>query len=182
MSQPEQAAAAASLPAEAAPAEATVADAAPAPVAAEEAAAENAAEAVPADDADETAAAGVEPAQPAAQPEAAPAQPLRAMPDGFARVLQGAFFEATPLGAASTDAERAAVGPQVAGPADQLVDAAAKRRRRLGRRYARAAKHWRHIAGQQQQSQVWLYNSTLHSSLKTDSTKSAMNAWVGLDS
>jgi hypothetical protein len=81
------------------------------------------------------------------------AEPLRSVPDSLTKVLQGASFEASPLG---TDRVDASQQPQQERPAQTIEtpsDAWDRKRRRLSRRYSRAAKQWRKLTSRQPQQQ-----------------------------
>lgn len=81
-----------------------------------------------------------------------PAEPLRRLPDSLAKVLQGASFEAAPLGSSKARAGSSQQAQQgvTTDSAAEPEAAASRRRRRLGRRYAHAARQWRKVTGQQQ--------------------------------
>lgn len=77
-------------------------------------------------------------------------EPLRSVPDSLTKVLQGASFEAAPLGAREAGASQQPQQHETAESAEQPADAVDRKRRRLGRRCARAAKQWRKLTRQQQ--------------------------------
>jgi hypothetical protein len=79
------------------------------------------------------------------------AEPLRSVPDSLTKELQGATFEASPLGTTRVDSSQQPQQEGTTQPAEKPADAWERKRRRLSRRYARAAKQWRKLTRRQQQ-------------------------------
>ena len=106
-------------------------------------------------DLEAAAAAGAKPAaglqHPAQHWRQSPAEPLRSMPHSLTKVLQGATFEASPLGDTKAVRSKPPQQEHAMQRAEKPANAWDEKRRRLGRRYARAAKQWRKVTSRQQQ-------------------------------
>lgn len=81
------------------------------------------------------------------------AEPLRSVSDSLTKVLQVASFEASPLGTDRVDTSQQPQQERPAHTAETPSDAWDRKRRRLSRRYSRAAKQWRKLTSRQPQQQ-----------------------------